>query len=140
MIADLTDILVPLGLCATVVLIVYFINSYGYKERMEMLKMGLSPPPRGGGLAGMASLWLGLVTGGVGLALLLFQCFGYNREEFLGGIICLFVGIGLLIYYKMAAPQRERQLRLREEHRETLAGQIEASSKNADIDEGIGTE
>ncbi|MEE8399856.1 MAG: hypothetical protein V3S89_12680, partial [Desulfobacterales bacterium] len=137
---DLTAILVPLGSFATVVLIVYFISSYGYKERIEMLKMGLTPPPRGGLLRGMASLWMGLVIGAIGLALLLFQFFGYNRDELQGGIICLFIGIGLLIYYRMAAPQRERQMRLHEEHREALTRQIEASSTHGDTHEEIGTE
>lgn len=140
MAADLTDILVPLGLFATVVLIVYFVNSYGYKERMEMLKMGLSPSPRGGSLVGMASLWLGLVIGSIGLALLLLQCFVYERHGFQSGTICLFIGIGLFIYYRMAAPQRERQMRLHEEHRATLTRQIEASSGDAGMDEGIGKE
>ena len=138
--AYLTGILVPLSFFALVALIVYFVISYPHKERMEMLRMGLTPPPGGGLLWGPASLWLGLVIGGIGLALLLYQVFGYDKESLAGGLVCLFIGIGMVVYYKVTAPQREQLMRLQEEHRETLTRQIDASANGAGTDGGIGTE
>ncbi len=140
MTADLTGILVSLGSFALVVLIVYFVTSYRYRERMEMLKMGLSPPPRVGSVLGTRSLWLGLVIGGIGSALLLHQFFGYDKERLLQGVVCLFIGAGMVVYYKMTAPQREQQRRLQEEHMETLARQIEATTNHAKTDEAIDTQ
>jgi len=128
------EIIVPLGMFAMVVLIVYFVYSYTHKERMRMLEIGLAPSPTRGGLTGMSSLWLGLVTGAIGLALIVTQILGYDRHHLVAGLICLFIGAALLIYYKLTESKRKQEIRLREEYQADLVRQM-AASKGKQLDE-----
>lgn len=59
---------------------------------------------------GLAALKWGLVVAGVGLALILVQFLPYDFEEPISyGLMFLFAGIGLFIYYAIASWEEGRQ-------------------------------
>jgi hypothetical protein len=132
----LVPILVPTGFMTATVLIAYFFLSYSHKERMQMLKMGLTPPPTRGGITGMSSLWMGLVSIAIGAALLISQTFAYDKEHIVGGIVFAFIGVGLMVYYQITAPKREQEIRLREEYQAGLMRQVETLRANTVLQDG----
>ncbi len=107
--------LVPLGSFAMVVLILYFVGARRHKERMEMIRQGMPLPGRVS-TPGTIGLGLGLLFVGFGLANVISFIFGFAGGGYTlpKGLMFLFGGIGLLIYYKVTAPQRERVMRLQE--------------------------
>ena len=122
---SLVDILVPLGFMAAVVTSIYLFLSYPHKERIRMIEIGLAPPPSKGGLIGMSSLWMGLVAVAVGTALLLSQIFAYSKDHLAAAVVFIFIGAGLMVYYRITTPRREEEIRIREIYHAELSRQME---------------
>jgi hypothetical protein len=73
---------------------------------------------------------LGLLFVGFGLANVISFLFGFAGGGYTlpKGLMFLFGGIGLLIYYKVTAPQRERVMRLLEKQITVQIQQVQTAS------------
>jgi len=124
-------ILVPLGLFAMVVLVIYFVGSRRHQERMELIKQGINPTRLQVTAPGNGSLLWGLLLVAVGLALVIQYAFVEQDHDTMGfGLAALFGGAALLAYYKVTAPQRERALKLHEQHLVEISQPLRPKSEN----------
>ena len=90
--------------------IVLFFAYRGHRERMEMLRMGITDfvkvPSKTGGLP----LLFGLMFIAVGLAFFAAAFIDYfDSDVFTIGLFGLFIGISLLVYWKATAGDREQK-------------------------------
>ena len=104
--------LVPFMLFAAITAIIIYTSSNRHKERLELIRRGMSPvsPPGSGGFA----LFLGLGGSAVGLALIVSAVLisrSMDRDMLTGGIIVLFSGAAFLLYWKLTAGDREKAFR-----------------------------
>ena len=101
--------LIPLAMFGAITAIIIYTSSRRHKERLELIRRGMTPvsPPGSGGFA----LFLGLGGSAVGLALIVSAVLvarGLDREMLTGGIITLFGGAAFLLYWKLTAGDREK--------------------------------
>ena len=107
---------VPLGFFAAVTLIVVYIARYRNRERMEIIKTGMTPYPA---VPGKASLLWGLLLTFVGCAFTIaVLIIGLDKEAHMAGALSVSTGIALLLYYKITIPDREKAEEL---HRAMIA-------------------
>ena len=101
--------LVPIFLFGAIAAIIIYNSSRRHKERIELIRKGMSPvsPPGSGGFA----LFLGLAGAAIGMALIVSAVLvshSMNRDMLTGGIITLFGGAAFLFYWKLTAGDREK--------------------------------
>lgn len=103
--AQLMITVIPIVGIVVAGVVVFFFLLWNHRQRMAQIERGMTPPP----LINLRSfsLLLGLLATAVGLALtvvsLLAERGGYGL---LGGLIPLSVGVGFLVYYRIAATER----------------------------------
>ena len=114
---------------AAVVLIAYFTVSRSHKERMELIKQGVNPINTKVSTIGTASLLWGLLLVAAGLALVIFVVVDGDTDPLGVGLMFLFGGLGLIIYYRITKAQRERAMRLQEELISAQAAQLKSEEK-----------
>ena len=106
---ELVEILVPLGFFTMVTLIVIFTARYRHRERLEMIKSGMNPAAAVAPVPGRGALVWGLLLtfGGVGhgLGVLLLSL---SSGALVPVFVLVPVGLALLLYYRLTAPQRRR--------------------------------
>ncbi len=111
-------VLIPFGVFAMIVLIVYFAVHRKHVENVELIKRGINPEKYNIKLPGKLGLPLGVVFLALGLGSLIAMIITgdlHDTDELgltLAGIIG---GIGLIVYWKMTAADRERALKIKEE-------------------------
>lgn len=114
--------------------IIIFITSRRHRERMELINKGKLPyvqkvtsPPK----TGSASLFLGLLASGMGLAFLLSGLFIQSNDHDLmtAGLLFVFGGAAMLIYWRLTKADREYARRITEEQ---LAKLLETSQVNGE--------
>ena len=99
-----------------------------HRERMEAIKRGvhayrIPSAPKSGNLA----LALGLFVTGIGLAILLSGIGLWDRVDrdmITGGLILLFGGLALLLYWRMTAQDRDKTRKLYEKRLELYLQEI----------------
>ena len=102
------------------VAIIIYVTSRRHSERIEMIRRGMNPapaPPRVGGKA----LFLGLAGIAVGLALLvggMVDSGGIDSDMLNAGLLCLFGGGALMLYWKLTAGDREQARRVYDKYLE----------------------
>ena len=117
--AKMEEVLIPLGIFAAIVLIVYFVVSHRHSEKMELLSQGIMPfcIPAPSSLMGSKSLCWGLIFLALGLAGVILFIINGNMEdiEAVCFIVTVFLlGGALLLYHKLTAGMREWGRRLYE--------------------------
>jgi len=123
-------VLIPLGAFAMVVLMVWIVISRGHKERMELIKQGINPETTKVSTPGTASLLWGLLLAAVGLGMVITFITGHGDDETLAfGLVFLLGGVGLIVYYVLTKPQRERAMRLQEQLITAQAAQLRPEKK-----------
>jgi Flp pilus assembly protein TadB len=123
-------VLIPLGAFAMVVLMVWIVISRGHKERMELIKQGINPDTTKVSTPGTGSLLWGLLLAAVGLGLVITFITGHGDDETLSfGLVLLLGGVGLIVYYVLTKPQRERAMRLQEQLIAAQAAQLKPQEK-----------
>ena len=112
---------VPFFILATIVIIVLYKTSRHHRERMEMLRKGVTPSMFAEvpiSWPGNKSLLLELLSVAVGLAFLIsYFLMGHGDEGMI--VACslfLFSGGSILLYWKLTAQDREHQRHLQEKH------------------------
>ncbi len=106
------DILVPLGLFATIFAIIFANNYLKYRRDMAMIQRGLDPrTPLGAQPQDFAAFRMerGLTLTGIGLALTIGLGFIGFGPWLLGGLVPLFIGLSRLLAVLL---ERERQVAL----------------------------
>lgn len=112
----LEDILIPIGFFVAIVLPIIFITRYRHNERMELIRQGIHPASPVPAVPGRKSLPWGLVLLFLGVGLIAYSLIFQRYSDFFkGGIICLSIGLALLIYWKVTAPERQRLTKIYEE-------------------------
>lgn len=109
-----TEVFIPITLFAAIAFIIFYYLRYRYLERQSIIEKGLSgedlknmlgkPPRRESNGTNMAK-W-GIIAIAIGLAILIGTQF---EEEVTFGLIFLFPGIGLLIFYQFFAKPKHSQ-------------------------------
>lgn len=113
------DVLIPLGVFAAIVLIVYFVVSHRHSEKMELISQGIRPfaIPAPSSLIGSKSLCWALILLALGVSGVIIFIINGNMEdiEALCFIVTVFLlGGALLLYHKLTSRQREWGMRLYE--------------------------
>lgn len=122
--------LVPIAMFAMVVLIIYFVGSRRHQERMELIKQGINPATTKVPTQGTGSLLWGLLLAAAGLGMVITFIAGYGDDETFGfGLVFLLGGVGLIVYYVLTKPQRERAMRLQEQLITAQAAQLKPVEK-----------
>lgn len=95
-------------------IIIIVLAKLRHDQRMELIRQGINPDGGMPAYPGQKSLFWGLLFAGIGIA---FIVGGFSFEDHLRmpGIFFLSVGIAALVYWKLTAPDRERQRQLYEE-------------------------
>jgi len=114
---------------AAVVLIAYFTVSRSHKERMELIKQGVNPVSTKVSTPGTASLLWGLLLVAAGIALVIFVIVDGDTDSLGIGLMFLFGGLGLILYYRITKPQRERAMQLQEQLISAQAAQLKPEEK-----------
>lgn len=115
-IAVLIPILVPLGAFALVILIVRIIfksrnrwREMINKERLALIEKGVTEFPeeftKGVNLH-LYMVW-GFILSGFGLALIIGLAINREWDGIIGGLIFLFIGLGLLLFYRIQSKKEE---------------------------------
>ncbi len=113
--------MVPLGAFVMIVLIVYFGVHRKHMENVELIKRGINPEKYNIKLPGKLGLPFGVVFLALGLGfmismLMVGEAFERHNAEALGFTLASLIGgIGLIIYWKLTAADRERALKIKEE-------------------------
>ncbi|MGB9724216.1 MAG: DUF6249 domain-containing protein [Chloroflexia bacterium] len=106
-------LLSPCFLVTALLAFLAFIRYITYRERVLLAQLGMTPPeesflerlehrtPRG-------VLWAGLITAMVGLALLLGLATLGTGPWLLGGLLPLFVGLGMVLLYFLGGGRRKK--------------------------------
>jgi preprotein translocase subunit YajC len=124
------EIIVPIGIFTTVVLVVYFVGSRRHQERMELIKQGINPVSTKVSTPGTASLLWGLLLAAAGLGMVITFITGHGDDATLAfGLVFLLGGVSLIVYYVLTKPQRERAMRLQEELISAQATQLKPEEK-----------
>lgn len=124
------NILVPLGSFAMIVLVIWIVISRGHKERMELIKQGINPATTKVSTPGTGSLLWGLLLAAAGLGMVITFIAGHGDDETFGfGLVFLLGGVGLIVYYVLTKPQREKAMRLQEQLITAQAGQLKPVEK-----------
>ena len=122
--------LVPIAMFAMVVLIVYFVGSRRHQERMELIKQGINPATTKVSTPGTGSLLWGLLLTAAGLGMVITFITGHGDDETFGfGLVFMLGGIGLIVYYILTKPQREKAMHLQEQLIASQAGQLKPQKK-----------
>ena len=111
-------VLVPLALFAMIVLIVYFGLTKRHALNVELIKRGINPAKYDIKLPGRLGLPVGVILLAIGLgAVVSILVTGEmsDPDAFWFFLACLFGGIGMIIYWKMTASDRERALKIKED-------------------------
>ena len=111
---------VPFFVLLAVFIIVLYATSRRHRERMEMIQKGVDPSlftEMSTSRSDSKSLFLGLISTAAGLAFLISSFFMNHRDEglIIFGLLFLFCGGAMLLYWKLTAKDRERERRLYEE-------------------------
>ena len=112
---------IPFFFLLAVVIIVLYTTSRRHRERMEMIQRGVDPSLFTGittSRFGSKTLFLGLLGAAVGLAFLIGSFLTHHGDEgmIVAGLLFLFGGGAMLLYWKLTAKDRDRERRLQEEH------------------------
>lgn len=111
-------VLIPFGVFAMIVLNTYFSESRQRAERMALIKRGVNPIKYDIKLPGRLGLPWGVIFSAVGFGFFIPTIITGNWSEpaEIGwSLACIIAGIGLIVYWKMTASDRERALRIKEE-------------------------
>ena len=107
-----TIVLITLFVLIALVLIVIFSIRYRHKERMELIKQGINPLAISHLFPGRKALFWGLLLLGLGLAGITAI---FSNPGSIGGFIVLllfyttfFIGLTMLIYWRITKRQREK--------------------------------
>ncbi|MBT4510683.1 MAG: hypothetical protein HOC20_00545 [Chloroflexi bacterium] len=115
---EMVAILVPLGTFAMVVLIVYFGVHRKHLENVELIKRGINPEKYQIKLPGKLGLPWGVVFLALGLGSLIAMIIAgdlHDADELGLALAGIIGGIGLIIYWRLTADDRERALKIKEE-------------------------
>ncbi|MFC1558551.1 DUF6249 domain-containing protein [candidate division KSB1 bacterium] len=116
------DILIPLGIFAGIVLIVWIkaklntrIREMANTERMALIEKGVYDFPmeevRTGVNLARYLLWglfLGLLLTGLGIGFIILTAAANNPDFIIPGLILLFPGLGMILFYKIVS-KREKE-------------------------------
>jgi hypothetical protein len=101
--------------------IILFLTMYSHKQKMEMIRRGINPSTHSTKTKtktkyqGEDSLPLGLLLAFLGAAGLISTIIHSDTNFLRFGLLALGAGLALLVYWKLTAPERERERRLFEE-------------------------
>jgi len=129
---------VPFWVLLTVVIIILYTTSRRHRERMEMIKRGMTPftgDSHGHILhsaPGSKSLFFGLVGVGIGIAFIIGSYFAHEEDMVVAGLLFFFGGLALLTYWKLTEPHRAYKQRMYEQsHADT--GKVPDTGDEADM-------
>ncbi len=88
---------------------------FRHRQRMELIRKGIYPVTAMPVYPGNKSLFLGFLFTGIGLAHIVAMLVTGEYHDMAGGIILLGAGIAFLAYWKLTAPDRERDRGIYEE-------------------------
>jgi uncharacterized protein DUF6249 len=114
-------ILIPFGFFTMIILIVYFAVHRKHMENVELIKRGINPEKYNIKLPGKLGLPWGVVLLALGIGPLIAMITtgevlnSRNTDELGLALAGIIGGIGLIIYWKMTAADRERALKIKEE-------------------------
>ncbi len=106
-VAQLMITVIPMVGIVVAGVVVFFFLLWNHRQRMAQIERGMNPPP----LIDLErfSLLLGLLAVAVGLVLTIVALLAYRGGYgLLGGLIPLAVGVGFLLYYRIAETKRGR--------------------------------
>ena len=122
--------LIPISSFAMVVLVIWIIVSRSHNERMELIKQGINPATTKVSTPGTGSLLWGLLLTAAGLGMVITFITGHGDDETFGfGLVFMLGGIGLIVYYILTKPQREKAMHLQEQLIASQAGQLKPQKK-----------
>ena len=122
--------LIPISSFAMVVLVIWIIVSRSHNERMELIKQGINPVSTKVSTPGTGSLLWGLLLTAAGLGMVITFITGHGDDETFGfGLVFMLGGIGLIVYYILTKPQREKAMHLQEQLIASQAGQLNPQTK-----------
>ena len=122
--------LIPISSFAMVVLVIWIIVSRSHNERMELIKQGINPATTKVSTPGTGSMLWGLLLTAAGLGMVITFITGHGDDETFGfGLVFMLGGIGLIVYYILTKPQRERAMRLQEQLIDAQASQLKPEEK-----------
>ena len=112
---------VPFFVLLAVVIIVLYTTSRRHRERMEMIHKGITPSlftEMSTSRSDSKSLFLGLLGAAAGCAFLIGSFLMDHGDEGMSvaGLLFLFCGGAMLLYWKLTAKDREQERRIREEY------------------------
>ena len=124
------EVLVPLGLFTAIALMVIFLARYRHNQRIELIRQGINPFAQIPSAPGSKVLLWGLIFALGGIAFIVSYYIVGNEGTLQFGIIAFAVGIALLIYYKISAPDRERRMKLYEKQIEEVSSNNVVSQRD----------
>ena len=120
------EVLVPLGLFASVVIVVYLTSTHRQCERMELASLGIDPAtvPAPSSLMGSLALCWGLVLIALAAAAIIYYIIVGEMEDIhilFPIIAAFFCGAALIIYHLLTGSLRKWGMRLYEKKVDCLA-------------------
>ncbi len=119
-------------------IIIIVLAKLRHDQRMELIRQGINPDSGMPAYPGKKGLFWGLLLSGLGIALIAASFANKDHDMVTPGIILLGAGIAIFAYWKLTAPDRERQRRLYEERlgkeidADRIAGAIPRAEKTTD--------
>lgn len=86
-----------------------------HNEKMELIRQGIRPEEDVPRYPGRKSLLWGMLLAGLGFAAVISALWRPDTDLIRFGFLFIGAGVALLVYWKVTAPEREREIRLIEE-------------------------
>ena len=120
------EVLVPLGLFASVVLVVYLTSSHRQRERLELASLGIDPAtvPAPTSLMGSLALCWGLVLIALAAAAIIYYTIAGEMEDIhilFAIIAAFFCGVALIVYHLLTGSLRRWGMQLYEKKVDCLS-------------------
>jgi|GEM_PF-2309738 len=114
--ASLFDIIMPIIVFPSIVLIVYFLVSRYHATRVEMIRQGINPLKYGIRVPGQGMVVWGIIflSLGIGGIVGIIVKGAPNFLSIVFSVASVLGGIGFISYWKVSAADRERALRMKE--------------------------
>jgi hypothetical protein len=104
-------VLVTFGAPAAVIIIMAILK---HRQKMEMVRQGINPNADIPAYPGKGPLLWGMILTGLGVALIASALYESKHDHMRFGFLFLGAGIGLLLYWKISVPERNRAIQLYE--------------------------
>ena len=96
-------------------IIIIVLAKLRHDQRMALIRQGINPDAAIPAYPGKKGLFWGLLLSGLGIAFITVSVVSGHDNMMTPGIILLGAGIAILAYWKLTAPDRERQRKLYEQ-------------------------